>query len=207
MLAAPIAHEVYHQSPPGLNVQEALMGTTTQGQSPWIEGSEESATLDEQGGDAVEEGFRILDGLSERTHLLLMATPEERARGVVPRPRCRICPRARFGTWDTFTRHCEQSEAHPVSVKHCKFCVDFFGRGEACQRHEKKPPANCTIVSPAEADSLTIHRNNHAPFPHDQRRFLLRHVALIKRSLGLKSRAIISKLPFHSMGLRLIPSL
>ena len=100
----------------------------------------------------MEEGFRIPDGLSERTHLLLMATPEERARGVVPRPRCRICPRARFGTWDTFQRHCEQSEAHPVSVKHCRFCADFFGRGEACQRHEKMPPANCIILSPAEAE-------------------------------------------------------
>ena len=169
MLAAPTAHEVYHQYLPGPSVQEALVGTTAQGQLPWVEGREENATLDvagnavgqqdvvntaadEEGGDAVEEGFRIPAGLTERTQLLLMATPEERARGVVPRPRCVICPGARFSTWDIFIRHCGQSEAHPVSVEHCRFCADFFARGEARERHEKMPPANCTIISPAEAE-------------------------------------------------------
>ena len=171
MLAVPIAHEVYHQSQPGPSVQEALVGTTAQGQSPWVEGREENATLDvagnaagqqdvvntaadEQGEDAVEEGFRIpAAGLTERTQLLLKATPEERARGVVPAPRCVICPGARFTTWETFIRHCKQSEAHPVDVDFCKFCADFFARTEAKERHEKMPPARCTIVSPAEAEA------------------------------------------------------
>jgi len=169
MLAAPIAHEVYHQPLPGPSVQEALMGTTAQGQSPWIEGSEENVTLgftgnavgrqdfvntaaNEEGEDAEEDGFRIPIGLSERNRLLLMATPEERARGVVPVLRCVVCPEAGFNKWENFIRHCERSEAHPETYVDCRFCGDFFARPDACKRHEEKPPTACTIVSPAEAE-------------------------------------------------------
>jgi len=168
MLAAPIAHEVYHQSLPGPSVQEALMGTTAQGQSPWIEGSEENVTLDFTGnavgrqdvvntaadeeGEDVEDGFRIPIGLSERNRLLLMATPEERARGVVPVLKCVVCPEAGFNKWENFIRHCERSEAHPETYVDCRFCGDFFARPDACKRHEEKPPTACTIVSPAEAE-------------------------------------------------------
>jgi len=106
MLVVPIVHEVYHQFIPGPSVQEALVGTTAQGQSPWIEGSEENVTLDFTGNavgrqdvvntaadeEDVEDGFRIPIGLSERNQSLLMATPEERARGVVGVLRCVVCP-------------------------------------------------------------------------------------------------------------------
>src|SRR5712691_8611088 len=54
MLAAPIAHEIYHQFLPGPSVQEALMGTTAQGQSPWVEEREESIITDITG-NAVEQ--------------------------------------------------------------------------------------------------------------------------------------------------------
>ena len=169
MLADPIAHEIYHQFLPGPSAQEALMGTTAQGQSPWVEGREESITTgttgnaveqqdvvntaaDEEGGNAEEDGFRIPTGLDKRNELLLMATPEERARGVVPVLRCVVCPDARFSKWDIFIRHCKQSDAHPKTFKLCRFCADFFGRPEACKRHEDHPPEECTIVSPAEAE-------------------------------------------------------
>jgi hypothetical protein len=113
--------------------------------------------------DAVEEGFWIPAGLTARTRLLLMATPEERARGVVPAPRCVICPKARFRKWDTFIRHCKGSEAHPVSLILCRFCADPFARKDACERHEKKPPSECIMVSPAEAEvkrtvTLEVHK-------------------------------------------------
>jgi hypothetical protein len=169
MLAAPIAHEIYHQFLPGPSVQEALIGTTAQGQSPWVEGREESITTDitgnaveqqdvvntaadEEGEDAEEVGFRIPIGLDERDRLLLMATPEERARGVVPVLRCVVCPEAGFSKWENFIRHCKQSEAHPETFKGCSFCADFFARQDACRRHEEKPPRACTIVSPADAE-------------------------------------------------------
>ena len=169
MLAAPITHEVYHQFLPGPSVQEALVGTTAQGQLPWIEGSEESMTLeftgnavgqldvvntaeDGEGADAEEDGFRIPKGLDERYQRLLMATPEERARGVVRVLKCVICPKAGFSKWDNFTRHCDRTEAHPVTFVFCRFCGDFFSRPEARKRHEESPPKECSMVSPAKAE-------------------------------------------------------
>jgi len=110
------------------------MGNTAQGRLPWIEGSEGSITLDytgnavgqldgvntaEDGEDAEKDGFRIPKGLSERNQRLLMATPEERARGVV-------CPKAGFSKWENFIRYCDRTEAHPKGLVFCRFCGDFF---------------------------------------------------------------------------------
>ena len=178
MLAAPIAHEVYHQSLPGPSVQEALMGTTAQGQLPWIEGSEVCVNLtftgnavgqldvvnntatDGEGENAEEDGFRIPKRLSERQQLLLMATPEERARGVVRVLKCVVCPKSGFGRWESFTRHCERTEGHPEDLFFCRFCGDFFSRPEARDRHEKDRPDECFNVSPAKAEekrTVTLH--------------------------------------------------
>ena len=173
MLAAPIAHEVYHQTLKGPSVQEALMGTTAQGQPPWIEGSEERMTLDftdnavgqldvvnaaddGEGDDAEEDGFRIPKGLDERHQRLLMATPEERARGVVRVLKCVVCPKAGFRKWDNFIRHCDRTEAHPVTFVFCRFCGDFFSRPEARKRHEERPPKECSLVSPAKAEEKRV---------------------------------------------------
>jgi len=176
MLAAPIAHEVYRQFLPGPSVQEALMGATAQGQLPWIEGSEECVSLtftgnaveqpdvvntatDREGKNA-EDGFRIPTGLTERQQRLLMATPEERERGVVRVLKCIVCPKSGFSRWESFTRHCERTEGHPEDLFFCRFCGDFFSRPEARDRHEEKPPKECSNVSPAKAEekrTVTLH--------------------------------------------------
>ena len=66
--------------------------------------------------------------------------------------KCVICPGAGFKKWETFNRHCEQSEVHPVSLDFCRFCGVFFARSDAWERHEEKPPETCTVVSPAEVE-------------------------------------------------------
>jgi len=43
-LAAPNAHEVYHQILPGPSVQGETTGTTAEEELAWVEGSEEGAT-------------------------------------------------------------------------------------------------------------------------------------------------------------------
>ena len=144
------------------------MGTTAQGQLPWIEGSEEHVTLDFTGNDvrqqdvvntvedgerelAEEDSFRIPKGLGERCQRLLMATPEERARGVVRMLKCVVCPKAGFSKWESFIRHCDRAEAHPEVLVFCRFCGDFFSRREARDRHEKSPPKECSNISLAKA--------------------------------------------------------
>ena len=169
MLAAPIVHAVYHQFLPGPSVQEGLMGTTAQGQQPWIEGSGGSLTSDftrsaagqldvvniagdVEGEDGEEDGFPIPDKLTDRQRMLLKATPDERARGVVRALKCVLCPKSGFSKWDSFTRHCDQTEAHPEAVPFCRFCGDFFGRPDARDRHEDKETQACRSVSPAKAE-------------------------------------------------------
>ena len=169
MLAAPIAHELYHQFLPGPSVQEVLMGTTAQGQQPWIEGSGGGLTSDftgsavgqldvvniagdVEGEDGEEDGFPIPDKLTDRQRMLLRATPDERARGVVRVLKCVLCPKSGFSKWDSFTRHCDQTESHPEAVPFCRFCGDFFGRPDARDRHEDKETQACRSVSPAKAE-------------------------------------------------------
>jgi hypothetical protein len=166
-LAATNTQGVYHQLIPGPSVQGGVMGTTGPGQLPWIEGSEgvtsvlignvvgqpEVVNTAEDGEeDAEGGGFQIPKGLNERHQRLLEATPDERARGVVQVLKCIICPRARFSSWEAFTRHCDRTEAHLQAFVFCGFCGDFFGRPDSRNRHEKDRPSQCRRVSPAEAD-------------------------------------------------------
>ena len=173
MLAAPIAYEVYHQSLPGPSVQGALMGTSAQGQLPWVEGSEECAACDSIGhaagqldvvntatdgeGRIVKKGgFRLPKDLDERNQRLLVATPEERARGIVRVLKCIVCPKSGFGNWENFIRHCERTEAHPTDLEFCRYCGDFFSRPEARDRHEEKRPKQCFNVSAERAEEKRL---------------------------------------------------
>ena len=173
MLAAPIAHEVYHQFLPGPSVQGASVGTSAQGQLPWIEGSEGCGTFDctghavgqldvdntaedGEGETAKKGGFRLPKDLDERNQRLLVATPEERARGIVRMLKCIVCPKSGFGNWENFIRHCERTEAHPTDLEFCRYCGDFFSRPEARDRHEEKRPKQCFNVSAERAEEKRL---------------------------------------------------
>lgn len=168
-LPATNAQEVYHQFLPGPSVQGGLMGTTVQGQLPWMEGSEEGVTTDftgnvvgqpevvnttEDGDVEDEEGgsFQIPKRLNKRHQRLLKATSDERARGVVRVLKCIICPRSGFSNWGAFTRHCDRTEGHLKAYVFCKFCGDYFGRKDSKKRHEKHRPSKCRKVSPGRAE-------------------------------------------------------
>jgi hypothetical protein len=167
-LAAPNAHEVYHEFLPGPSVQQELVVTTAQGELPWIEGSEEEATLNHinsvvpqqdivnsanDGERANVEGGRlqIPKRLSARQMGLLEATPDDWARGTVRALKCRLCPRAAFNGWEGYRRHCDVNEAHPVKLSFCNFCGDFFARTDALARHRTSRPDECREAKKDEA--------------------------------------------------------
>ena len=166
-LAAPYVHEVYHQFLPGPSVQKELMGTTAQGQLPWVEGSEEELTLhyeisvvqqrpediSARDGERRDGGFRISTRLSQRHRDLLLATSDDWERGAVDVLKCRFCPGAAFGNWEDFKRHCDLSEAHPLKLVFCKHCGDFFARTDSLKRHRTSRPPECLSVTPTEAEA------------------------------------------------------
>ena len=180
-LAAPNAHEVYHQFLPGPSVRE-LAGTTALGKPPRIVGSEQEATRhyasvvaqrqvlrsnskeaeeDEEGGH-----FQIPKRLSQRHRSFLAASSEDLERHTVKELKCRLCPRAGFSNWEDFKRHCDVNEAHPLEIWFCQYCGDFFARKDALKRHEEKRPRTCYNVSQAEAEvKRTATKQAHDAFP------------------------------------------
>jgi hypothetical protein len=171
MLAAPSAHEVYHQLPPGPSVQK-LMGTNALGEPSQIEGSAVEGTQ-HHASDVVQQQvlhtnamvgeredeerarFRI-PRLRTRHRNLLAATSEDLARGSVQEPKCRLCPDTSIGSWVDFKRHCDFTDAHPLKLSFCEHCGDFFSRQDSCKRHEKNRPPMCYAVSPEEAQAKRI---------------------------------------------------
>jgi hypothetical protein len=174
MLAAPNAHEVYHQFLPGPSVQ-MLVGTNVPGEPSRIEGSGvdvaqhyASGVVQQQVGER--EGqerarFRIPKRLSQRHRSLLVATSEDLACRTVQELKCRLCPGTGISNWGDFKRHCDTTEAHPLKISFCKYCGDFFARSDALKRHQKRRPATCHGVSLAEAQAKrTATKHAHDAF-------------------------------------------
>ena len=159
-LAAPNAHEVYHQFQPGPSVQKELVGITAPGELPWIEGSVEEATRNHSSSVVRQRGvvngandgerevvearnFQIPRRLSQRQIGLLEATPDELARGTVRELKCRLCPDIGLKSWEDYRRHCDFKEAHPLKLTFCSYCGDFFARTDSLARHRRNRPAEC----------------------------------------------------------------
>jgi hypothetical protein len=164
MLAAPNAHEVYHEFLPGPSVQQELVVTTAQGELPWIEGSAEEATLNHSSSVVQQQGvvndandgereevearnFKIPRRLSQRQIGLLEATPADLARGTVHVLKCRLCPDTGLGSWEDYRRHCDLAEAHPLKLTFCNYCGDFFARTDSLGRHLARHRRNRTAES------------------------------------------------------------
>jgi hypothetical protein len=170
-LAAPNAHEVYHEFLPGPSVQQELVVTTAQGELPWIEGSVEGATRNHT--SSIVQQQEVVNGahdgeredvkgrpiyliprrLSQRQMGLLKATPDELARGAVGKLKCRLCPDAGFKDWEEYRRHCNVMEAHPLKLSFCNFCGDFFARTDALARHREHRPKECRDAKEEEAQA------------------------------------------------------
>jgi hypothetical protein len=167
-LTAPNTQEVYYQSLPGPSVQKESVGTTTQDQLSWFEGTEEEVTRHCKSGvvqrqvlsnravdgeDGERNHFQIPKRLGQRHRSLLDATSDDLARGTVQGLKCRLCPDAGFRNWEYFKRHCDLMEAHPLKISFCEDCGDFFARSDSLVRHQDNRPPECFGVTPAEAEA------------------------------------------------------
>ena len=147
-LAFTTAQGLCHQSLLGLSVPQGSVGLLAQGQPSWIEERVQVETRREMGSSAPqqvvvqestedEEDLREIPGaLTERERSMLLTTQAERERGGVKIIKCNLCPNAKFGSWETFRRHCKECEKHPVELHYCDRCGDYFARSDSKNRHE-----------------------------------------------------------------------
>ncbi|KAI9513173.1 hypothetical protein F5148DRAFT_1156645 [Russula earlei] len=117
--------------------------------------------------------FRISKRLNKRHRSMLEATSADWARGAVCALKCRLCPDAKFSSWEDYKRHSDTAEAHPRTISFCDSCGDYFARGDSLIRHRKNPPPECLDVSPDVAENKrTATRKAHEDFGEDLDGFL-----------------------------------
>ena len=148
-LASTTARGVCYQSLLGLSVPQGSVGLLAQEQPSWIEERVQVETRREMGSSAPQrvvvqentedngEALREIPGvLTQRERSMLLTTQAERERGGVRIIKCNLCPNAKFGSWETFRRHCKECEKHPVELHYCDRCGDYFARSDSKNRHE-----------------------------------------------------------------------
>ena len=157
-LAAPNAQGVHHRPLQRPSFQQGRVGQTVDEELFWVEGSVEEEPVQqqqqqEQGQQA--EAVKYLE-FSKKFKIgceaLLAATQADRERGSVREIKCRRCPDKMFKSWDDYTRHCDTSEKHPLTIDFCDFCGDFFARTDSLKRHREHPPVECLSVTRSKAD-------------------------------------------------------
>jgi hypothetical protein len=128
------------------------MGTLEQGQPSWIEerevevetwhdaGSSAPPQIVLQSAENAENGdlHEIPGNLSVRERLMLQMSQGDEERGAVRVIKCKVCPKARLSSWETYKRHCKTCEKHPVELKFCPKCGDYFARSDSGKRHHKE---------------------------------------------------------------------
>jgi hypothetical protein len=157
-LATPNSQRIHHQSLLGPSLNQGWAVEAADGQLIWVEGRVEDVV---QGIDNTapqrqqekEEYVNIPTDFKTGYQALLVATQADRARGAVREIKCRLCPDAKFKKWAEFKRHCECTEAHPLTIYFCAHCGDYFARIDSCQRHCENQPAECLRVTPEEGDA------------------------------------------------------
>ncbi|KAN0132698.1 hypothetical protein V8E53_009369 [Lactarius tabidus] len=166
-LASTTARGVYHQSLPGLSVPQGSMGALEHEGPSWIVGREQVETRYDMGSSAPqqivlqenseddEDHHKIPGNLWERERLMLQMTQAERERGAVSTIRCKLCPKAQFGTWATFQRHCNTCEKHPLELYFCLGCGDHFARSDSRDRHYEKKDEACRNTSSHDVKQKT----------------------------------------------------
>jgi hypothetical protein len=162
-LASTTAQGVYHRSLPGLGVPQGSVGAFVLEQPSWIVGREQVEARHGMGSSGSqqiaipsvenaedEQGLHKIPGnLSERERLMLEVTQAEEERGAVRVIKCKLCPKARLGSWAVYQRHCNTCEKHPSSLDFCPGCGDYFGRSDSGFRHNgKKYKGPCNKKKP-----------------------------------------------------------
>jgi hypothetical protein len=157
------AKGVCHQSLLGLGVSQGSVGASWgQAEPSWIEEREAEVRHDTgsaapqqivlQSAENVEDGdlHPIPKKLSTRQRLMLETTQADEERGAVSAIKCKLCPLAKFGSWETYKRHCKKCEKHPEELTFCPGCGDHFARSDSGKRHHEDEPCG-EDISPADA--------------------------------------------------------
>ncbi|KAH9171570.1 hypothetical protein EDB89DRAFT_1970609, partial [Lactarius sanguifluus] len=162
--AATSAQGLYDQFLPGPSVQQELTEAITQGltwveesaqgeEPRWMGGTGQQQKYSQNSVGAGEGGrlFPIPKSLRERYSKLLAATEADWEHGAVNELGCRLCPGARFSTWEGFKRHCDTTRVHPWDIYICDHCGDYFGRSDSFMRHRRRRPRMCQKAVPERA--------------------------------------------------------
>jgi hypothetical protein len=138
-LTSTTAQGVYRRTLPGHSVSQGSTGALEQGQPSWIEEREVEAQHDTRSTENVEDGdlHAIPRNLSVRNRSMLVTTQADEERGAVGDIKCKLCPKVRFGKWETFKRHCKSCEKHPSKLRFCPKCGDYFARPDSEIRHRE----------------------------------------------------------------------
>jgi hypothetical protein len=170
-LATPNAHGIYHQSSLGPSFQQGWAVEPADGKPNWVEGSvdEDAAhridsTVQQQQEEATEL-FKIPRKFKPGYRLLLQASEADFARGAVQTIKCRLCPDTKLKDFEDFKRHCKTMETHPLELRFCDRCGDYFARSDSLKRHHNRPPPECRKVTPAKAaEKRRVTEEEHEDF-------------------------------------------
>jgi len=134
-LATPSLQGIYHQSLPKPSFQEGWAVDAADGKPTWTEGSVDEgavhhidSTVQQQHEEATDL-FDIPRKFELAHRLFLQASEADFARGAVQAIKCRLCPDTKLKNFEVFKRHCRTTETHPLEIRFCDYCGDFF----ACQ--------------------------------------------------------------------------
>ena len=158
-LASATAQGLYNRSLPGPSVSQGSVGVLEQGQPSWIEEREVEVETWHGAGSAApgqivlpnaentELGdlHKIPGNLSARQRLMLPTNDDDDDDecGAVRVIKCKLCPAARFSTWETYKHHCKSCGKRPSELKYSSSdprCGDYFGRPDSgiCHHKDKK---------------------------------------------------------------------
>ena len=171
-LATPNPQGIYQQPLPGPSVRQGRAVEAAERQPTWVEGS--------VGVDAAQQQQRQVQQQDNEYFKIPKLKPEHRAllaaaqdKLVVPEIRCRLCPGTTLGTWEDFKRHCDATEAHPLTISYCDKCGDYFARADSLGRHRETPPSECTDTSPERArEKREFTEREHEAFKERLREYL-----------------------------------
>ncbi len=125
-------------------------------ETTWVEGSVGEEAAHHIGGTAQQQEeatklFKIPRIFKPMHRLLLQTSEADSARGAVQAIKCRVCPGTTVKNFEEFKRHCNTSETHPLVIRFCDRCGEYFARQDSLHRHSDKPPDECHEVTQEEA--------------------------------------------------------
>ena len=171
-LATPNPQGIYQQPLLGPSVQQGWAVEAADQQPTWVEGSVgvDGVQQQRQGQQQQDDEYFKIPKLKPEHRALLAAAQDMLT---VTEIKCRLCPGTSLKKWEDFKRHCEATEAHPLTISFCDKCGDYFARTDSLGRHRETPPSTCTDTSPERAkEKREVTEREHEAFKERLRRCL-----------------------------------